>query len=97
MGRVGKALYKAIPSLDYRQTFNYYNDQFLMGNLLSLYFCKVMRLAGIPPSAGKEKRPQGRSLLMREETWCSYGTADSLGSTKSFTEHITHLILPITP
>lgn len=54
---MGKALYKAIPSLDYYtgQTFNYYNDQFLMGKPLSLYFCKVMRLAGIPPSAGKEE------------------------------------------
>lgn len=54
---MGKALYKAIPSLDYYtgQTFNYFNDQFLMGKPLSLYFCKVMRLAGIPPSAGKEE------------------------------------------
>lgn len=45
MSRMGKALYKAILSLDYctGQSFNYYNDQFLMGKPLSLYFCKVMR------------------------------------------------------
>lgn len=56
-GTVGKVLYKAIPSLDYYtgQTFNYFNDQFLMGKALSLYFCKVTRLAGIPPRAGKEE------------------------------------------
>lgn len=56
-----------IQSLDYStgQTFNYYNDQFLMGKVLLLCFCKLMRLAGIPPSAGKEEiiRPEFAEMM----------------------------------
>lgn len=58
----GKDLYR-LHSLDYftRQTFNYYNDQFQMRQALSLCFCKVMRLAGILPSTGRDETTRQES------------------------------------